>query len=224
MGLLRVRAFCQASMGAGKSKGDNEDKVDHLAREAPNDQLLAAARDLPLPRGHAILIDFADALDREYARGEGPIVGDWLDKLSEARLTSAGLEVPAFITWTEWVEALIRRSYDGQMVMSIEQLRAEWGLIAPAQAMAAGVSNVPIAYGYAAQPVGASCSSCAHVPVAVAEPVYGKVRCRSSRSVDGQPCIPARACVARQWLHSQRANSLLPNKHMFCGYTFSGRV
>merc|ERR1712232_251390 len=60
-------------MGAGKSKGDNEDQVDRLVREAPNDQLLAAARDLPLPRGHGLLRDFADALDGEYARREGPV-------------------------------------------------------------------------------------------------------------------------------------------------------
>jgi len=183
-------------MGAGKSKGDNEDQVDRLVREAPNDQLLAAARDLPLPRGHGLLRDFADALDGEYARREGPVVGDWLDGLPEERIKSVGLEVAAFITWTEWVEALIRKSYDGLMVMSIEQLRAEWGLTAP-QALAAAESHVPVAYGYvaqpaddsaahghAAQPVGGPCSSCG-VPVAMAEPVYGKGFAQEPPAVKG---------------------------------------
>ena len=74
-------------MGAGKSKaegkGDNEDNVEDIARNAPADQLIAAARDLPLCRGHPFLREFADALDREYVRREGGCCGDWLNGLSD---------------------------------------------------------------------------------------------------------------------------------------------
>jgi len=92
-------------MGGGSSKGDNEDKVDKLAATAPDEELVAAARDLPLPPGHQLLAEFASALEREYALREGPIVGDFLDGLDEARLKRESIKVKNFITWTEWVEA-----------------------------------------------------------------------------------------------------------------------
>eukprot|EP00965_Chrysotila_dentata_P177361 5857905-Pleurochrysis_carterae.AAC.5 len=122
-------------MGGGSSKGDNEDKVDKLAATAPDEELVAAARDLPLPPGHQLLAEFASALEREYALREGPIVGDFLDGLdedcaltdalkarhattlsvgdriiaclysSQARLKRESIKVKNFITWTEWVEA-----------------------------------------------------------------------------------------------------------------------
>jgi len=120
-------------MGGGSSKGDNEDKVDKLAATAPDEELVAAARDLPLPPGHQLLAEFASALEREYALREGPIVGDFLDGLDEARLKRESIKVKNFITWTEWVEALIRRSYSQRMVMNIEELREIWGLSPPAQ-------------------------------------------------------------------------------------------
>jgi len=171
-------------MGAGKSKakgkGDNEDNVEDIARNAPADQLIAAARDLPLCRGHPLLREFADALDREYVRREGGCCGDWLNGLSDERIRAEGVDVEAFVKWTEWAEAMIRRSYGGQMVMSIEQLRAEWGLLAappqgmPPQGMmppqgtpAASSGMPPVAVGTVVQP-GAG-------PVAVAQPIYGQV-------------------------------------------------
>ena len=75
-----------------------------------NEELAQAAVNPPLPKGHAILESLFGALEAEYARNEGPKVGDWLEKLpefgrgGEAELRPHGISVGEFESWVEKVE------------------------------------------------------------------------------------------------------------------------
>ena len=145
-------------MGAGGSRDSGgDDPVERIMREAPPDQMLASVRDLPFPKGHPMLARFADALEAEYVQQRGPMVGNFLDGLSEAR-DMPGVRPDDFNEWVAWVEALIRVSYEQRRgIITMDQLRAEWGL-----AQAAGYAH--------AQPA----TAVAQPATAVAQPAYAQ--------------------------------------------------
>jgi hypothetical protein len=92
-----------------------------------NEELAKAAVNPPLPKGHAILESLFGALEAEYARNEGPKVGDWLEKLpefgrgGEAELRPHGISVGEFESWVEKVEETIR-----QKATSLQWISQAW--------------------------------------------------------------------------------------------------
>ena len=78
-------------------------------------ELAAAAVNPPLPKGHPILASLFGALEAEYERDAGPVVGDFLNNFEsfgrggEAELSPFGISVDDFTAWVEKVEEAIRQ-------------------------------------------------------------------------------------------------------------------
>jgi hypothetical protein len=171
-------------MGGSSSKGGG-DPVDSIVRSANRDQLMRAVRDLPFPKGHHILREFADALEGEYVMDRGPLVGQFLEQMDMSALRSAGVDIGDFVEWTQWIEALVRVSYHGgKNYTSISQLRSEWGLAQAAapssyscgSPMAAPVYATAYPSTVSSPPGGdAQYATAQGTPVAVAHPVCAPV-------------------------------------------------
>jgi len=153
-------------MGGNSSKSDDPNEI---GANAPPEQLIKAAKDHPFNKGHPILREFADALEKEYVFRQGAIVGDFEDSLSDQRVSSEGVDIKDFKDWFVWVEALVRESYFEQRnIATMNDIRQWWGLVAaaPYGQVAQATPSYPGAQAYpqAAGYPGA-------VPVATAVPV-----------------------------------------------------
>jgi len=194
-------------MGGNSSKDMDPNEI---GANAPPDQMIKAAKDHPFRKGHAILRDFADALEREYVFRQGPAVGEFEECLSDDRVECEGVGIKDFKEWFCWVEAcaptapphhpiccgaalnesrvwpahrLIRESYfEGRNIATVDHLRQWWGI---SSAGNYGQVTPPPGYPEAAGYPGA-------VPVATAVPVAAS----AYPSQQGVPVASAQPAVA----------------------------
>jgi len=159
--------------GAGSKNGG--DPVKSIMRRADVDQLMRAVRDLPFSKGHHVLREFVDALESEYAFGRGPMVGRFLEQMDTSALSSAGVSVGDFVEWTQWIEALVRVSYEGKNYISISELRVQWGLAQAATPSSYSCGSTVVAPAYATAYPAAQAHLASATPIAVAQPVGAPV-------------------------------------------------
>jgi len=77
----------------------------------------------PVPAGHQLLHDYADALTREYQKGDAGMVQTWVDATDASTFEAAGTTKELFDAWQDTSEACVRDKN-----ITVGELKHSWGL------------------------------------------------------------------------------------------------